>query len=86
MFFELIRVYLPELTEGRKAWDFIDEHIFVYFDPPYRPLTATASFASYTADCFTDDDQIALAKFVDEMAAKGAKVVVRKDNSYINIG
>jgi DNA adenine methylase len=48
----------------------------VYFDPPYRPLTATASFTSYTADCFNDDDQIALAKFVDEMAAKGAKVVV----------
>ena len=59
-----------------KARDFIDEHTFVYFDPPYRPLTATASFTSYTADCFNDDDQIALAKFVDEMAAKGAKVVV----------
>ena len=60
----------------RRARDFIDEHTFVYFDPPYRPLTATASFTSYTADCFNDDDQIALAKFVDEMAAKGAKVVV----------
>ncbi|MDD6135366.1 MAG: Dam family site-specific DNA-(adenine-N6)-methyltransferase [Selenomonadaceae bacterium] len=56
--------------------DFIDEHTFVYFDPPYRPLTATASFTSYTVDCFNDDDQIALARFVDEMAAKGAKVVV----------
>lgn len=56
--------------------DFIDEHTFVYFDPPYRPLTTTASFTSYTADCFDDDDQIALARFVDEMAAKGAKVVV----------
>ena len=56
--------------------DFIDEHTFVYFDPPYRPLTTTASFTSYTANCFDDDDQIALAKFVDEMAAKGAKVVV----------
>lgn len=60
----------------RQTRDFIDEHTFVYFDPPYRPLTATANFTSYTADCFNDDDQIALAKFVDEMAAKGAKVVV----------
>ena len=63
-------------SDYSKARDFIDEHTFVYFDPPYRPLTATASFTSYTADCFNDDDQIALAKFVDEMAAKGAKVVV----------
>ena len=60
----------------RNARNFIDEHTFVYFDPPYRPLTATASFTSYTADCFNDDDQIALAKFVDEMADKGAKIVV----------
>ena len=66
--------------------DFIDEHTFVYFDPPYRPLNATSSFTSYTADCFDDEDQIALAKFVDEIAAKGAKVVVKKENGYINIG
>ena len=56
--------------------NFIDEHTFVYFDPPYRPLNTTSSFTSYTSDCFNDKDQIALAKFVDEMAAKGAKVVV----------
>jgi DNA adenine methylase len=59
-----------------KSRTFIDEHTFVYFDPPYRPLTATANFTSYTTDSFNDDDQIALAKFVDEIASKGAKVVV----------
>ena len=56
--------------------DFIDAHTFAYFDPPYRPLTATASFTSYTAESFNDDDQIALAKFVGEMAAKDAKILV----------
>lgn len=56
--------------------DFIDAHTFVYFDPPYRPLTTTASFTSYTADCFNDDDQIALAQFVSEITDKGAKVLV----------
>ena len=60
----------------RQSGDFIDDKTFVYFDPPYRPLTSTASFTSYTADCFNDYDQIALARFVDEMTAKGAKVVV----------
>ena len=60
----------------KQSRSFIDDKTFVYFDPPYRPLTTTASFTSYTADCFNDDDQIALAKFVDEMTSMGAKVVV----------
>ncbi len=56
--------------------DFIDENTFVYIDPPYRPLTATASFTSYTENEFGDKQQIELGKFVDEISAKGAKVVV----------
>ncbi len=60
----------------RAAADFIDENTFVYFDPPYRPLTATANFTSYTADSFNDEAQIELAAFVDAMHNKGAKVVV----------
>lgn len=56
--------------------DFIDENTFVYIDPPYRPLTATASFTSYSENEFGDKQQIELGKFVDKIAAKGAKVVV----------
>ena len=60
----------------RKSAEFIDEHTFVYFDPPYRPLTETASFTAYTENLFNDDEQIELAKFVESMHKKGAKVVV----------
>jgi DNA adenine methylase len=60
----------------RKSTDFIDENTFVYFDPPYRPLTDTASFTAYTENLFNDEEQIELAKFVDEMNRKGAKVVI----------
>ena len=56
--------------------DFIDENTFVYIDPPYRPLTATASFTSYSENEFGDKQQIELGKFVDGISAKGAKVVV----------
>ncbi|MBR6531427.1 MAG: Dam family site-specific DNA-(adenine-N6)-methyltransferase [Clostridia bacterium] len=59
-----------------KASDFIDEHTFVYFDPPYRPLNSTSGFTAYTEEAFGDEDQIKLAKFVDEMDKKGAKIVV----------
>ena len=60
----------------RMSKDFIDEHTFVYFDPPYRPLTDTASFTAYTENLFNDDSQKELANFVDELNKKGAKIVV----------
>ncbi len=60
----------------QKAADFIDEHTFVYFDPPYRPITDTASFTAYTENLFDDEDQIRLAQFVEKMRQKGAKIVV----------
>ena len=60
----------------RESADFIDENTFVYFDPPYRPITDTASFTAYTENVFNDEAQIELARFVDEMHKKGAKVVI----------
>ena len=66
----------------RKSADFIDKNTFVYFDPPYRPITDTASFTAYTENLFNDEEQIELARFVDEMDKKGAKIVVRKEDKY----
>lgn len=60
----------------KKSTEFIDDKTFVYFDPPYRPITDTASFTAYTENLFNDDEQIELAKFVDEMDNKGAKIVI----------
>lgn len=60
----------------RESADFIDEGTFVYFDPPYRPISDTASFTAYTENLFNDEEQIELAKFVDDMHRKGAKVVI----------
>jgi DNA adenine methylase len=41
----------------------IDEQTFVYFDPPYRPLSETASFTAYSQYPFDDAEQIALARY-----------------------
>lgn len=60
----------------RESATFIDGNTFVYFDPPYRPITDTASFTAYTENLFNDEEQIELAKFVDAMDKKGAKIVV----------
>lgn len=60
----------------RKSAEFIDKNTFVYFDPPYRPITDTASFTAYTENLFNDEKQVELAHFVDDMHRKGAKIVV----------
>ena len=36
---------------------------FFYFDPPYRPLSATSSFNSYSKEEFNDAEQIRLRDF-----------------------
>lgn len=60
----------------RKSADFIDERTFVYFDPPYRPLTDTANFTSYTEYVFDDKSQIVLADFAKESDKRGAKFLL----------
>jgi DNA adenine methylase len=49
---------------------------FVYFDPPYAPLSATSTFTSYTADGFTPADQQRLQRVVLTLAARGCHVVL----------
>jgi len=49
---------------------------FVYFDPPYRPLNITSNFTSYSKFDFSDEDQIQLAHFYEEMSNAGALVML----------
>lgn len=55
----------------------IDEKTFTYFDPPYRPISKTASFTTYSGNEFGDNEQIKLANFfqiVDEQ--RGGKIML----------
>lgn len=46
---------------------YIKNDTFVYFDPPYRPLSKTSSFNTYTKDGFGDEQQIRLKKYFDKL-------------------
>ncbi len=56
--------------------EFADENTFVYFDPPYRPLSKTSAFTEYTDVSFDDSEQERLAEFVLKLSEKGTKVLV----------
>lgn len=45
----------------------VDDKTMVYFDPPYRPLTQTSSFTTYTGAEFTDKQQMELAYFFKKL-------------------
>lgn len=59
------------------CFDLVDERTFVYFDPPYRPISRTSSFNSYAADRFGDDKQRRLAAFFRRLhTEKGARLML----------
>ncbi len=67
-----VQMKVGDYTECK---NFIDSEIFVYLDPPYRPLTQTAAFTSYSENSFGDKEQIELGKFIIGISEKGAKVL-----------
>lgn len=40
-----------------------NQNTFVYFDPPYRPISSSSNFTSYTGTGFDDAEQLKLAQF-----------------------
>lgn len=58
---------------------------FVYFDPPYVPLSETSSFTSYTKDGFDLDMQFKLRDVCDELDSMGVKFLLsNSDTKLVN--
>ncbi len=53
-----------------KCLEWVDDKSFVYFDPPYRPLSKTSSFISYSKGDFNDENQAELASLTKELHKK----------------
>ena len=54
---------------------------FVYFDPPYVPLSATSSFTSYTANGFGLPHQQKLADVARSLKARGVHVLLSNSSA-----
>jgi|SRR3989304_755530 len=72
---ELTNVDFEQAVVSAKAGD------FVYFDPPYQPLSKTSSFTSYTKEDFTKKDQERLAKTFTKLHNKGCFVMLSNSHT-----
>jgi DNA adenine methylase len=58
---------------------------FIYFDPPYYPISKTATFTAYTAESFLDKEQKELRDTVVELNKRGCFVMLsNSDTPFIN--
>lgn len=56
---------------------------FIYFDPPYVPLNSTSNFTEYSADSFTEQDQVRLASVYRELAQMGCRVMLSNSDTHL---
>lgn len=68
------RDFSAVLTDAKKG-------DFVYFDPPYQPVSDTANFTSYTNRDFTYKDLENLVQVSEKLSDKGCKVLHSNSNS-----
>jgi len=61
--------------------DCVTSRDFVYFDPPYVPLSRSANFTSYYADSFTESDQRRLAYIFASLASRGTRVMLSNSDT-----
>lgn len=54
----------------------VNDKSFVYFDPPYRPISETSLFNSYSKEGFNDNEQVRLAKTFRKLDEKNAKLML----------
>ncbi|NWF89352.1 MAG: DNA adenine methylase [Ignavibacteriaceae bacterium] len=70
---ERAKIFKADFAEVKNI---IDKDFFIYFDPPYRPISKTASFTSYSKYDFIDADQKRLARLFRELSHNGNKLLL----------
>lgn len=73
---EILQIAEIKVEKFQKVQKDLKPNSFVYFDPPYRPISKTSYFQSYNVRSFDDNDQIQLAETFKIMNHKGAKLML----------
>jgi DNA adenine methylase len=61
--------------------DYAQERDFIYFDPPYHPLSATANFTGYDRDGFGEADQRQLRDVFAALGERGARAMLSNSDT-----
>ena len=77
---KLIQNVVFAYGDYKKSNEVVNNKTFVYFDPPYRPLSITSGFTSYTKEDFNDENQKELANYYKELSLKNAKLMLSNSN------
>ena len=67
------QIYHGDFSECEK---FVNQDSFVYFDPPYRPISKTANFTAYSQQVFNDEEQLRLRNFFRLLDSKRAVLML----------
>lgn len=71
-------------ADYKEALKNLDNKSFVYFDPPYLPISASSSFTSYTENGFSLEQQVELKKQCDKLHEQGIKFLLsNSDHPFI---
>lgn len=74
-YFQRAQITFSSMDYGQ-ALSLIPEDAFVYLDPPYDPVSATASFTGYAKGGFDRDEQIRLRECCDRLNRRGVKFML----------
>src|SRR5690606_20725340 len=72
---KILNMDFEEAVESAQPCDFI------YFDPPYDPLSKTSAFTAYTKQSFNNDEQIRLRNLFIKLYEKGCYVLLSNSNT-----
>jgi DNA adenine methylase len=75
-------------SDYSSCYKYANEKSFIYLDPPYRPISKTSSFTTYTGMEFLDEKQLELAAFFRKLDKKRkAKLMLsNSDPTSVNPG
>lgn len=68
-----IRILNVDFEEAIKG---MRKQAFVYFDPPYHPISDSSSFTGYTLDGFDKEDQNRLKNLCDKLNERGCRFLL----------